>query len=1774
MGGETQLTVAGNYSNETAVEIGDLQLESDDETVVNVSETGTVTAIGEGTTNITATIDDTTESITITVTEAVVDEDGLTVSAADAELIAGDQTQLNVSGNYTDGTSVEISDLALTSNDTSVATVDENGLVAGIDVGQAEITATIGETQQTFTINVTEAVVDENGFVVSLDENELAEGETTQLTVSGTYTNGTAVTVADAKLSSADETVGTVDTDGVVTTAGVGQVTLAATVDDVTETVTLTVTEAVVDSDGLTVSIDADELIDGQSTQLTVSGTYTNGTAITADHALLSADDTTIATVAPDGTITAVGDGQTTITVAVGDEVQTIAITVTEAVVDSDGLTVSVDDVELAVGETAQLTLAGTYTNGTAVELADADLFSDDETVATIAANGTVTAVGDGQTTISVVVGDEQESVVLTVTEAVVDGNGLTTTLGTAELAVGQQTTLTVVGNFTNGTAVSVTDATLTANTSDVVDSEPDGTITAVGEGTALLTVTVGDVFATVSVTVTEARTVEDGLTVTVSDDTIAEGESTQANVTAVFTDGSQTTVTNTATLTSTNEDVLTVAENGTVTAVGTGEAAIEAEVDGESATVDITVTDAEIVDGGLTISLDNTTVADGENTAATVTALLTNGSTLTVTDEATFISTNESVATVDENGTVTVVGTGTTEIEATYGGESTTTTLTAGQAALVDGGLSIDAPTTELIGGGTAEMKVTAQYTNGSTLEVTNSTTLSSSETAVLTVDNGTVTAVGEGNATLTATFGGESATIEMTVFPGRLAFETNASADTSRVDVGSNVTFRPGTVNETQLPGENHTSQWNWEWNDGETIETATQNTLTRSFAEPATVNVTYTVQSGGVELTDRFTVTVVDREDPVARLSVAETAEAGDPITFDGSASTDNVEIASYEWDFGNGTTVSGTALDMPTGQYETPGEYTVSLTVTDTSGNTETATSTVLVTGALASVDDDGLVFGDVGTNATDTASVSITNNGPSVLTVSSAAVTGPNATAFAVATDVPFVVRPGETRPLAVSFTPTKTGQLNATLNIETNSTGDDTFSLDLSGQGTTSDLQPDNGSVSSGKIDVGSQTATPVSITNTGGADATLTEVRLRGSGTDQFRLADGWPSTIEQDSSDELLVIFEPQWVGEHRVTLEIETADGQTTQVSIVGTGEGPVLSVPNTERSFEPTGINSATDTTLTVSNYGTQPLNLTDISITGEDAENFSVETAPSTIVPGEKAELEVSFEADHAGSYEAILELTSNDPTTGTTAVDLTATAVAAKIGVDRTTVNFGETVVGSPEYLNITVRNQASSLADLNIESTQIVGTNPDDFSVESGDAPFVLTPGETNDIRLNFTALAVGERDAQFQIRSDAGNQPLINVWLSNTQSYILVQEVSNPTVNVEGNNLVAGKDYVINVATPAMDQSTVTFDDLQMTMQRDGDFEMDIVNSETHADTEFVDNETDILQYVQIDHLNHDSATTFDNTGLAYRVAIDAVDDGVDPTDVKLHRYNTTLDEWETLDVTFVGQSSTHYQYEVETPGFSEFVITAPGETTDPTDPTDTGSPSSSGGSSTDGSGEEVVEESVEPDTVDDSEIEESIDSESGSTDGDQTASTNADTSQSARTILGITLTPELLVGFGGLSVLTTALGALFMLGRQRSERYLIAIGSDVDEWSALVTSVALDEREARTLGDSVDIVAVSTDVEPSLTDSQQRALTATTITKPVAPAAISLDELRASGCDQLVWLGDPPAGLDESTNIVQWPLPEADAEASETELVDQTLRQHVSTLFDQFE
>ena len=78
------------------------------------------------------------------------------------------------------------------------------------------------------------------------------------------------------------------------------------------------------------------------------------------------------------------------------------------------------------------------------------------------------------------------------------------------------------------------------------------------------------------------------------------------------------------------------------------------------------------------------------------------------------------------------------------------------------------------------------------------------------------------------------------------------------------------------------------------------------------------------------------------------------AGETVTFDGSASSDNEELVAYLWNFGDGTTANGTIVEH---EYKWPGTYNVTLTVTDNDGGTTTYVEAVTVFGGQPCGGDD-------------------------------------------------------------------------------------------------------------------------------------------------------------------------------------------------------------------------------------------------------------------------------------------------------------------------------------------------------------------------------------------------------------------------------------------------------------------------------------------------------------------------------------------------------------------------------------------------------------------------------------------------------------------------------------------------------------------------------------------------------------------------------------------------------------------------------------------------
>ena len=260
---------------------------------------------------------------------------------------------------------------------------------------------------------------------------------------------------------------------------------------------------------------------------------------------------------------------------------------------------------------------------------------------------------------------------------------------------------------------------------------------------------------------------------------------------------------------TSSDESVVTVDENGVVTAVGAGEADITAAVQ-DADISSVTHVKVVILPTGVDAPDTLELYTNGESEKSLDAKIVPEDATEV---KLAYVSSDEGVATVDENGLVTAVADGKCTITAYVFADAPATAESATQeaAAVVtsddeevtseassDDGIAmmpndladVDSAFGVVPDGMKAETKVTVStkvekieldQTKGS-LKVGNSVTIkatvtpddatdktvtwSSSDEKVATVDsNGKVTAISSGNATITATAGEESANYEVTV-------------------------------------------------------------------------------------------------------------------------------------------------------------------------------------------------------------------------------------------------------------------------------------------------------------------------------------------------------------------------------------------------------------------------------------------------------------------------------------------------------------------------------------------------------------------------------------------------------------------------------------------------------------------------------------------------------------------------------------------------------------------------------------------------------------------------------------------------------------------------------------------------------------------------------------------------------------------------------------------------------------------------------------------------
>ncbi|HKO49007.1 MAG TPA: Ig-like domain-containing protein, partial [Polyangiaceae bacterium] len=335
------------------------------------------------------------------------------------------------------------------------------------------------------------------------------------------------------------------------------------------------------------------------------------------------------------------------------------------------------------------------------------------------------------------------------------------------ELSVAAGTSADVQGMliFSDGTKHELTGDAVWASSAPEVATVEGGSVKGLVVGTADITVTDSGVTGTLTVTVTDATLVT--LSITPPNPTLAKGLEKQLTATGVFTDDSTQNLTNQVTWSSASKNVATVSSKGLLTAASVGSAKITAALGSTSATTQVTVSSAVVISIALTPPAPS--IPKGMTQELMATATLSDGTTTDVTSQAAWLSSDETLATVDaSSGVVTAVAVGTASISATVDGVAGTTDVTITSANLV--AIGVTPATPSVAKGLQKQFTATGTYTDATTLDLTTQVTWASSDETIATVGNavgseGLASTTGVGGSSISATLDGVTGSTTLTV-------------------------------------------------------------------------------------------------------------------------------------------------------------------------------------------------------------------------------------------------------------------------------------------------------------------------------------------------------------------------------------------------------------------------------------------------------------------------------------------------------------------------------------------------------------------------------------------------------------------------------------------------------------------------------------------------------------------------------------------------------------------------------------------------------------------------------------------------------------------------------------------------------------------------------------------------------------------------------------------------------------------------------------------------
>ena len=760
-----QLSVTGRYTDNSTENVGaSVVWSSSNDAIATVSGLGEVQAVAAGTANITATSGSVNSTISVTVLPDLI---SLSLTNVSTALRVSETFQLTVTGNYSDASTQDLtSQVSWSSSDSSVVSISSAGLIEGLSLGSANVTASLGSltVQETvFVAILVDLSISPNSLILAIDSAQ-------QLSVTGRYTDNSTEDVTGLVIwSSSDAAVADVSSSGEVNAIAEGSTSISASIDSISTTLNVVVSPATLES--IVVSSPVAQVATGLTVQLSAKGIYSDGTEqIISDEVVWSVSDISKASIDSEtGLLSAIQAGSITVKAAKGANNGEFSLTISPATLSEISITPA--SIALAEGTTENLSVTAIFSDNSKQDVSDQVAWANaDDSIATIEQNGfTVNALTKGTTTFTASLSGQSAGVSVNVTDA--ELVSLTISPANTTIPLGLSAQFSAQGTYTDGSVQDLTSEVtwLSDDESVVVVSNAEsfnGLASSVALGSSAISAILGTVQQQTTITIENA--VLNSIDIQPANQTIANGTDAQVAAYGYYSDGSQIDLSAQVIWNASQPalvDLSSIAQ-GVVRSLGQGNVLLSAELQGISGIANIEISSASLQ--SISIEAVQTSLPNGMNQSLIARGSYSDTSTKDISAQVTWQSSDVSILTVgnsaNDSGLVRATDVGQSTITASLGSVFGQITIDVTNAVLT--GLQISSSASQLNETATASALAIATYSDASTQDVTAQVNWSSDELSIASIgnsasDKGLIKALSVGTANISASLNGISSNI-----------------------------------------------------------------------------------------------------------------------------------------------------------------------------------------------------------------------------------------------------------------------------------------------------------------------------------------------------------------------------------------------------------------------------------------------------------------------------------------------------------------------------------------------------------------------------------------------------------------------------------------------------------------------------------------------------------------------------------------------------------------------------------------------------------------------------------------------------------------------------------------------------------------------------------------------------------------------------------------------------------------------------------------------------